>query len=123
MIGCRKAPEPGIITIHVEEVSSNSASPKEEQPVKHVGLSKATVRNEYQDCFDKIGRFPEAQYHIQLIDNATPVIRPPSTVPVHIMPLYKAELEKMIADDIIAEVKEPTDWFNSIVCKVKSRCL
>ena len=77
------------------------------------------MTNEYQDCFDKIGRFPGGQYHIQLIDNATPVIHLLRTVPVHILPLYKAELEKMIADDIITEVKEPTDWVNSIVCNVK----
>ena len=119
MIGCRQTQELGILTIHVEEVSSNSASPRALQPVKHVGLSKATVTNEYQDCFDKIGQFPGGQYHTQLIDNATPVIHLLRTVPVHILPLYKAELEKMIADDIITEVKEPTDWVNSIVCNVK----
>ena len=113
MIGCRQAQELVIITIHVEEVSSNSAPPKVQHPVEHVGLSNATVTNEYQDCFDKIGRFPGSQYHIQLIDNAMPVIHPPRTVPVHIMP-YKAELEKMIT-----ELKEPTDWVNSIVCNVK----
>ena len=60
MIDCRQAQELGIITIHVEEVSSNSASPKVQQPVKHIGLSKATVTNEYHDCFDRIGRFPGA---------------------------------------------------------------
>ena len=48
-----------------------------------------------------------------------PSYTPPRTVPVHIMPLYKAELEKMIADDNITEVKELTDWVNSIVCNVK----
>ena len=60
LIGCRQAHETGIITIHVEEVSSNSASPKAQQPVKHVGVSKATVTNECHDSFDKIGRFPGA---------------------------------------------------------------
>jgi hypothetical protein len=25
----------------------------------------------------------------------------------------------MIADDVIAEVKKPTDWLNSIVCNIK----
>ena len=119
MIGCRQAQELGIITIHVEEVSGDSASPATQQAAHYVGLSKATVMDEYKDCFDKIGRFPGDQYHIQLIDNPTPVIHPPRTVPVHILPLYKAELEKMIADDIITDVTEPTDWVNSIVCNVK----
>ncbi len=82
-------------------------------------LHKSAVLKEYQDCFDRIGRFPGDRYHIQLVDNPVPVIHPPRTVPVHIMPLYKAELERMIADDIITEVKEPTDWVNSIVCNIK----
>ena len=85
----------------------------------NVSLAKATVLKEYQNCFDKIGRFPGDQHHIELIDNPTPVIHPPRTVPVHILPLCKAELEKMINDDIITEVTEPTDWVSSIVCNVK----
>ena len=119
MIACQQAQELGIISIHVEEVSSDSAPPAVQRAAQHVGLSKATIMIKYQDCFDKIGRFPGDQYHIQLIDNPTPVIHPPRTVPVHILPLYKAELEKMIADDIVTEVTEPTDWVNSIVCNVK----
>ena len=119
MIGCQQAQELGIITINVEEVSNVSAAHTAQQTVQHVGLSKATVLNEYQDCFDKIGWFPGNQYHIELIDNPTPVVHPPRTVPVHILPLYKAELEKMISDDTITEVTEPTDWVNSIVCNVK----
>ena len=70
---------------------------------------------EYHDCFDKIGRFPGDQYHIKLVDH----VHPPRTVPVHILPLYKAELDKMIADDVFNEVTEPTAWVNSIVCNVK----
>ena len=84
-----------------------------------MSLWKSTVLEEYQDCFDKIGRFPGDKYHIQLIDNPKPVVHPPRTVPVHILPFYKAELDKMIVDDIITEVTEPTDWVNSIVCNVK----
>ena len=59
------------------------------------------------------------KYHIALNENATPIIHPPRTVPVHILPLYKQELERMLADDVITEVVEPTDWVNSIVCSIK----
>ena len=72
--------------------------------------------NEYQNFFNKIGLLTGTQYHIELIDNLTPVVRPPCTVPVHILPLYKAELEKMITEDIITHVTELTDWVNSIIC-------
>ena len=55
------------------------------------------------------------KYHTQLIT----VIHPPRTVPVHILPLYKEELDKMITGDVITAVDEPTDWVNSIVCNIK----
>lgn len=119
MIGSQQAQELGIITINVEEVSNVSAPLAAQQTVQHIGLSKTTVLNKYQDCFDKVGRFLGDQYHIELIDNPTPIVHPPRKVLVHILPLYKAELEKMISDDIITEVTEPTDWVNSIVCNVK----
>ena len=73
---------------------------------------------QYKDCFDKVGRFPGEKYHIQLIDNPVPVIHAPRTVPVHILPLYKAELDIMQAEDIIVPVTEPTEWVKSIVCNV-----
>ena len=80
-------------------------------------LTKGLILKEYKNCFDKIGRFPGKKY-IKLIDNPVPVVHPPRTVPVHILPLYKAELDKMSAEDIIVPVTEPTEWVNSIVCHV-----
>lgn len=62
--------------------------------------------NEYQDCFNKIGWFHWDQYHIELIKNLTPVVHPLCIVPIHILPLHKAELQKMITDDINAEGTE-----------------
>ena len=68
----------------------------------------------------KLGCFPGEKYHLQLIDDPVPVILPLHTVPVHILPLYKEELDKMIADDVINAMEEPTDWvIKSIVCNIK----
>ena len=50
-------------------------------------LTKELILKEYKDCFDKIGRFPGEKYHIKLIDNVVPVVHPPRTVPMHILPL------------------------------------
>ena len=84
-------------------------------------LTKELILKEYKDCFDKIGRFPGEKYHIKLIDNPVPVVHPPRTVPVLILPLYKAELNKMLAEDIVVPVIEPTEWVNSIVCHVTEK--
>lgn len=48
-----------------------------------------------------------------------PAVLPPRTVPVHILPLFKEELDRMKADDIICALKKLTDWENSIVCSVR----
>ena len=127
MLGCPQCQELGIITANIDEMKTTPLDPSSlstKPPVAHVSttgnpIKKSTILKEYQDCFDKLGRFPGDKYHIQLIDNPVPVIHAPRTVPVHILPLYKAELDKMIADDVITKVEEPTEWVNSIVCNIK----
>ena len=119
VIGCAQAQELGIITVNIDEIKSNDNPAK--QAAAQGKLTKELILKEYNDCFDKVGRFPGEKYHIQLIDNPVPVIHAPKTVPVHICPLYKAELEKMQAEDIIVPVTEPIEWVNSIVCNVTEK--
>ena len=127
MLGCRQCQELRIIIANIDEVkttplvlNSSIVGPSDSQdPIMESLLKKSTVLKEYQDCFDKLGRFPGEKYHIQLIGNPVPVIHPLRTGPVHILPLYKAELDKMIADDVITKVEESTEWVNSIVCNIK----
>ena len=67
-------------------------------------LTKELVCKEYKDCFDKLGRFSEEKYNIKLIDSPVSVVHPSRTVPVHILLLYKVELEKMLAEDIMYQL-------------------
>ena len=111
ILGCRQAQELGIVTLSVDSVSGG--------PTPTVAaLTKQDVLQEYKDCFDKIGRFPGEKYRIKLVEDAKPVVHPPRTVPVHVMPLYREELDQMLANGIISPVDGPTDWVNSIVCSV-----
>ena len=119
VIGCAQAQELGINTVNIDEIKSNDNPAK--QAAAQGKLTKELILKEYKDCFDKVGRFPGEKYHIQLIDSPVPVIHAPRTVPVHILPLYKAELEKMQAKNIIVPVTEPTEWVNSIVCYVTEK--
>ena len=114
IIGCRQSQALGIITVNVHSVSKQIATPSKRSDSSP--LTKEYVLQEYKDCFDKIGRFPGEKYKIQLIDEAQPVIHAPRTVAVHLLPQYKAELDKMLEADIITPVTEPTEWVNSIVC-------
>ena len=129
MIGCKQSQRLGIAKVNIHDIAGpNSKTPilpqstgttSAQEAAEQGKLTKSMVLEEYNDFFDKVGHFPGEKYHIQLIDNPAPVVHPPRTVPVHISALYKAELERMIEDDILTEVTEPTEWVNSIVCNVK----
>ena len=80
---------------------------------------RSDVLKSYGDCFEKIAKFLGEKYKTTLIEDAMPVVHAPRTVPVHIMPFYKAELDNMLANGIISPVTEPTDWVNSIVANIK----
>ena len=122
ILGCRQALELGLLTLNVNNIQlvrETSQQSKLIEVARQGTLTKHQVLHEYKDCFDKIGRFPGEKYKIKLIEEAKPVIHPPRTVPVHIMPLYQAEIDKMLAEGIISPVTGPTDWVNSIVCNIK----
>ena len=104
IIGVSTALELDLITANIHDVKSK----------KVPALTKEKVLEEYKDCFDKVGRFPGEKYLIELVDNPKPVVHPARSVPVHLLQLYKAELEKMKKADIITVVTEPTEWVNSI---------
>ena len=128
VIRCTQAQQLGIITVNIDDIESTAGADVNKsadhiQFQAGVDMNKSTDHKQSKagDCFDKIGRFPEEKYHIKLIDNPVPVVHPLRTVPVLILPLYKAELDKMLAEDIIVPVTEPTEWVNSIVCHVTEK--
>ena len=97
ILGCKQSQELDLIEVKAElnQISSSpdssSHTSKSSASSLKGNLTEAIILEEYSDCFDKVGRFPGDKYHITLIDNPTPVIHPPRTVPVHVMPLYKEE--------------------------------
>ena len=105
--GNPSAQDLGIITVNVNDLNSTPTS-RAQQAANNGELSKLIVQQDFKDCFDKIGRFPG--------DNPNSVIQPPRRT----IALHKAEVDKMIQNDIITEVTEPTEWVNSgsLVCNV-----
>ena len=61
-----------------------------------------------QDVFGEIGCV-SGEHHIQIEENATPVIHPPRRVPYALMNNFKTELDRMKRLDIIEEIDEPTE--------------
>ena len=77
--------------------------------------TKEYLLREYKDVFQGIGTLPGGYYHIQLKEDYKPVQHPPRQVAVSLRAAYKAELERLVDLGIITEVKEHTEWINSVV--------
>ena len=83
-------------------------------------ITKDYMLKEYSDVFKGIGTLPGGPYHIRLKEQYRPVQQPPRLVPVAMQTAYKAELDRLTKEGIITEVKEHTEWINSIVPEMKS---
>lgn len=77
--------------------------------------TKDYLLQEYGDVFQGIGTLPGGPYRIQLKEGYNPVQHPPRQVAVSLKPPYKAELERLTQLGVIKEVREHTEWINSIV--------
>ena len=75
---------------------------------------------EYSGVFKGIGTLPGGPYHIGLKEQYKPVQHPPRSVPVAMQLAYKPELNRLAKESRITEVKENTEWINSLVPVMKS---
>ena len=83
-------------------------------------ITKEYILKEYNDVFKGVGRSsPGSPYHIRLKEQYRPVQHPPRSVPIARQTTYKTELERLTKEGIITEVKEHTEWVNSIVPVMK----
>ena len=69
---------------------------------------------EYEDIIHGIGKFP-GKPSFTLCPEAEPVVHPPRRVPVALCDKVKQELDRIVSNNIITKVTEPTDWVNSMV--------
>ena len=82
-------------------------------------ITKDYILKEYNDVFKGVGTLPGGPYHIRLKEEYRPVQHPPRSVPIAMQSAYKSELERLTKEGIITEVKEHTEWINSIVPVMK----
>ena len=82
------------------------------------GDATGDLLNKYPKCFRGVGLF-SGEYHIDLKQDAEPVIHPPRHVPESLKESVKKELSRKIQLDITKKVDKPTDWVNSVVYVTK----
>ena len=88
--------------------------------VHKLPITKDYMLREYSDVFKGIGTLPGGPYHIRLKEQYRLVQHPPRSVPVAMQSAYRAELNRLVKEGIITEVKEHTEWINLKVPVMKS---
>ena len=83
--------------------------------VSRFPLTKQEILSQYSSCFEGIGLFPGDPYKFHLKPDYKPARHAPRKVPVHLEAAFKEEIESLVKQGILEEVKEHTDWVNSYV--------
>ena len=83
--------------------------------VSRLPLTKQDILSQYSGCFEGIRCFPGDPYKCHLKPDYKPARHAPRKVPVHLETAFKEEIESLVKQGILEEVKEHTDWVNSYV--------
>ena len=83
--------------------------------VSRLPLTKQDILSQYSSCFEGIGCFPGDPYKFHLKPDYKLARQAPRKFPVHLETAFKEEIESLVKQGILEEVKEHTDWVNSYV--------
>ena len=83
--------------------------------VSRLPLTKQDILSQYSGHFEGIGHFPGDLYKFHLKPDYKPARHAPRKVPVHLETAFKEEIDSLVKQEILEEVKEHTDWVNSYV--------
>ena len=83
--------------------------------VSRFPLTKQDILSQYSGCFEGIGHFPGDLCRFHLKPDYKLARHAPRKVPVHLEAAFKEEIESLVKQGILEEVKEHTDWVNSYV--------
>ena len=124
-MSCNRHPE---CCMHVHQPISQVCKPGESlalRKVKHplndktsvsrLPLTKQDILSQYSNCFEGIGHFPGDPYKFHLKPDHKPARHAPRKVPVHLETVFKEEINSLVKQGILEEVKKHTDWVNSYV--------
>ena len=83
--------------------------------VNRLPLTKQDILSQYSGCFEGIGHFPGDLYKFHLTPEYKPARHAPRKGPIHLESAFKEEIESLVKQGILEEVKEHTDWVNPCV--------
>ena len=134
LLGKENAMRLGIVTIQlngakeevVHQISSVQKQPTPpgeivsgEETQEQIDQNMQELVHQFPDVFtDKTGKFDGKHIKIQISEDVTPIIQPSRKIPMHYLERTKAEISKMLEENIIEgplEVEEPGTFIRNLV--------
>ena len=115
ILSCSVTEKLGII--QVSDSCNISVVQSENCPIPDCG----SLQTMYPECFKEIGHLP-GKFHIELKENAEPVIAAPRKYPILLKEEICAKLNEMVELGVIAKCddEQASDWVNSLAFSRKS---
>ena len=108
----------GLITINTQNVKITEPPERPRPEVKRMQTGDQIVAS-YPELFQReLGTLP-GTVHLEVEQDATPVVAPPHRVPVSLKNKLKEELDRLQQLGVIAPIDEPTPWVSSLAVAVK----
>ena len=82
-------------------------------------MAKKEILEQYGSCFEDVCCF-QGKLHITVDPAVSSVVNPPHRVSEALKEPLRKELDSLVTQGILANVTEPTNWVNSLVCVTKS---
>ena len=116
LLGAETCQELNFIKVMVNEIANSHImnSVNDKFQLKYGALTEERILKEYSDVFEDIGCM-EGLCHLEADETVRPVVHPPRKVPVALRDHLKEELDKLVGEEIITPVTEPTKWVSSLV--------
>ena len=108
LLGRQTATQLGLLRVGPQVSSINHAA------------SPPTLRQQYPNVFDGVGKLTDHQQKISINDTIKPVAQSPRRIPFHVRKQVSAKLNELERLDIIEKVSGPTPWVSPLVVVPKS---
>ena len=101
----------GVLTMHCSIASMDTPAPAYIQNISE-------LQRVYPNQFDRIGKL-QTIHKLTVDPNIPPRIDPPRRTSIALKDKIKCELDKMVRDDVICKIEEPTEWVSSLMYVTK----
>ena len=110
--------------LHVQKQAASAQKNKQKEAAQTPAVTKQgpklitnkeMILQEYPDVFQRVGKFPGADYHIQIDSSVPPKQTPCWPIPIHLKEMFQQELNKMLQAGVIVPLHKANPWINSFV--------